>query len=189
MNHIGTKTIETDRLLLRRLTKNDAYKAFQNWCSKDKVVEYLLWKKHESIETTLNQFDGWEKEYDDLKTYRWIIELKENYDLIGIIDLGKGFLRFDSCEIGYCYSDKYWGNGYATESLNAVIKYLFEECDAKTVFAEYMSENIASGKVLEKVNMKYEGVLRSRVVDKNGKRNDLISYSITKEEYLGNLKR
>ena len=50
-----------------------------------------------------------------------------------------------------------------------------------------MSNNPASGKVMEKVGMKYEGTLRSRVTDKDNIRNDLISYSITKEEYFNNL--
>lgn len=52
------------------------------------------------------------------------------------------------------------------------------------VCAEYMSNNPASGKVMENAGMKYEGKLRSRVVDKENKRNDLINYSITKEEYF-----
>lgn len=47
-----------------------------------------------------------------------------------------------------------------------------------------MSNNPASGKVMEKSGMKYVGNLRSRIIDKDGLRNDLISYSITKDEYF-----
>ena len=48
------------------------------------------------------------------------------------------------------------------------IKFLFEECDAEVVYAEYMSNNIGSGKVMAKAGMKFEGFLRNRIVDKDG---------------------
>lgn len=37
--------------------------------------------------------------------------------------------KHSTCELGYCYGSKYWGNGYATEALRAVIEYLLKECD------------------------------------------------------------
>ena len=110
--------------------------------------------------------------------------IKKNKEVISTIDVSTKFLQYGTCEIGYCYGDEFWNKGYATESLKAVIKYLFEEADAELICAEYMSNNPASGKVMEKSGMKYEGILRSRVVDKDNKRNDLISYSITREEYF-----
>ena len=109
-------------------------------------------------------------------------------ELIGTIDVSKKYLDFDTCEIGYCYSDKFWGLGYGTESLKAVIKYLFEETEAEVIFAEHLERNPASGKVMKKAGMIYEGRQRGRIVDKEGIRNDLLSYSITKEEYFTKLK-
>lgn len=184
MKLIGTKEFETERLILRKIKLEDAYIAFNNWCNSDEVDKYVLWKKHENVEVTLKQYSKWIEDYEDLRTFRWIVELKSNHDLIGTIDVSKRFIDFSTCEIGYCYSDKYWNNGYATEALQGVIKYLFEECDAELINAEFMENNPASGKVMEKAGMKYEGVLRIRVIDKNNLRNDLISYSITKDEYF-----
>lgn len=189
MKFIGTKILETERLILRKIKLEDSYIAFENWCNRDNVDKYVLWKKHENVEVTLNQYSKWIEDYEDLKTYRWIVELKENKDLIGTIDVSTKFMRFGTCEIGYCYSDKYWNNGYATEALKAVIKFLFEECEADLINAEFMENNPASGKVMEKSGMIYEGRLRSRVIDKDNKRNDLLSYSITKDEYFSNKKR
>lgn len=186
MKNIGTNTIITDRLILRRLTKNDAYQAFENWCNRDGVDRYVLWKRHESIDVTLKQYEKWEMEYNNPKTFRWIVELKKDGNVIGTIDVANNYLKYGTCDIGYCYGDKFWGKGYATESLKAVIKYLFEEADVDLICAEYMSNNPASGKVMEKAGMKYDGILRSRVIDKNNIRNDLISYSITKAEYFEN---
>lgn len=62
-----------------------------------------------------------------------------------------------------------------------------EEAIAQLVCAEHLENNPASGKVMLKAGMKYEGKLRSRIIDKNGKRNDLLTYSTTKEEYTNKL--
>ena len=184
MKFLGTKTLETERLILRKIKIEDAPVAYKNWCNSDIVDKYVLWTKHSSEETTIEQYEKWIEEYNDEKTFRWIVELKENHDLIGTIDVSKRFIKHGSCEIGYCYSDKYWNNGYATESLKAVMKFLFEECEADIINAEFMNNNPASGKVMEKSGMKFEGTLRSRVIDKNNIRNDLVCYSITKDEYF-----
>ena len=187
MKFIGTKQIETERLILRKLTVNDAEEAYNNWCSSYNVSKYVMWKKHENVEETKKLFIAWEKEYEDLTTFRWIVELKETNELIGTIDVAsKRYLPFGTCEIGYCYGEKFWGKGYGTEALKAVIKYLFEECDAEVIYADFMKNNPGSGKVMEKSGMTFEGYLRSRVLDKDGNRNDLGIYSITKEEYLKN---
>lgn len=187
MKFLGSKTLETERLILRKIRIEDARIAFNNWCNNDMVDKYVLWKKHPSVETTIKQYEKWIEEYNDEKTFRWIVELKDNHDLIGTIDVSPRFIKHGSCEIGYCYSDKYWNNGYATEALKAVIKYLFEECEAELVNAEFMENNPASGKVMEKAGMKFEGRLRSRVIDKNNIRNNLVNYSITRNEYFDNV--
>lgn len=190
MNLIGTKTLETERLILRKLTKEDAYEAFINWCSKDIVCKYVLWEKHENIDVTKELFEMWEKEYENPKTFRWIVQVKETNKLIGTIDVvGKRFFDYGSCEIGYCYGDEFWNKGYATEALSRVVKFLFEEVGAEIVYAEHLNNNPASGKVMEKSGMKKEGILRSRIIDKDGIRNDLTSYSITKDEYFSNLQK
>ena len=75
---------------------------------------------------------------------------------------------------------------YNANNLKAVIKYLFEECEASVVYAEFMHNNPASGEVMKKSGMKYEGRLLKRIIDKDGITNDLLSYSITSEEYFKN---
>ena len=114
---------------------------------------------------------------------RRIVELKSTHELVGTIDVAsKRYLRFDVAEIGYCYGDAYWNKGYGTEALKRVIKYLFEEVGFEIIFAEHSTLNPGSGKVMQKSGMKYEGILRGRIIDKDGIRNDIASYSITKEE-------
>ena len=182
MKYLGTKTLETKRLILRKVKENDYKDAFKNWCNSDQVDKYVTWTKHTNEEETKILYTKWIEEYDE-KTYRWVIELKETNEIIGTIDVSKKFLSFGTCELGYCLSDKYWNQGIMTEAASEVIRFLFEECEANTIWAEFLENNPASGKVMEKVGMTYEGRLRSRIFDKTDKRNDLLVYSILKEEY------
>ena len=189
MNLIGTKQIETERLILRRLTVNDSEVAFKNWCCNPNVARYTLWDAHKSVDTTINLYTAWEKLYEKEDTFRWIVELKDTHDLIGTIDVADShYLSFGAVEIGYCYGEDFWGKGYATEALKRVIKYLFDEVGLDVIYADHMEKNPNSGKVMKKSGMTYEGIRRGRVIDHDGIRNNLISYSITKEEYLNNIK-
>lgn len=185
MNHLGTKNLETERLILRKIKNDDYHMAYKNWCSSETVDKYVLWKKHENENVTKELYDKWISEYND-KTYRWIIELKNNKEVVGTIDISNKFLESSTCEVGYCLSDKYWNLGIMTEALKEIIRFLFEECNCEVVWAEYLENNPASGKVMQKCGMKYEGKLRKRIVDKNNIRNDLIVYSILKEEFFDN---
>lgn len=182
MNNLGTKMLETERLILRKIKENDYKEAFKNWCNSDKVDKYVTWKKHENESITKNLYDSWISEYDDT-TYRWIIELKSTKEVVGTIGVSKKFLSSSTCEFGYCLGDKYWNKGIMTEAINEVIRFLFLECGAKTIWAEFLENNPASGKVMQKVGMKYEATLRKRVVDKDNIRNNLIVYSLLDEEY------
>ena len=184
MKFIGTKTLETERLILRKVTAADAIKAYQNWCSNDNVARYVAWEKHKNVDETQKLYSLWEEEYQDPKTFRWIVELKDNGEVIGTIDVSKKFLQFGTCEIGYCYGEKFWGQGYGTEALKRVMEYLFKEADADVVWAEHMTLNPASGKVMAKAGLKYETILHKRVNDKNGHKDDLIVYYLTKEDYF-----
>lgn len=189
MKLIGTKTLETDRLILRKIKLADYKEAYSNWCNNDNVSKYVVWNTHKNEGETRELFEIWVEDYKNLDTFRWIVELKDTKELIGTIDVvNKKFLKYDSCEIGYCYGEKYWNKGYATEALKRVIKFLFEEVDAYIVFADHLSNNPGSGKVMEKSGMKFDGKLRQRFLDKDGIRNDLLCYSITKDEYYKELK-
>lgn len=52
MKHIGTKNIETERLILRRFTLDDADAMYRNWASDDEVTKYLTWPAHSSVDIT-----------------------------------------------------------------------------------------------------------------------------------------
>ena len=187
MKKVGTKQLETERLLLRKVKESDADEAFKNWCNNPNVSRYTLWDTHKTVDTVKVLFKLWEDAYEQKDTFRWGVVIKSTNTLIGTIDVAsKDWLKYGTAEIGYCYGEEFWHKGYATEALKRVIKYLFDEADLDLIYATYMENNPNSGKVMKSAGMKYEGFVRERVVDHDGKRNNLHSYSITKKEYLEN---
>ena len=76
LTHKGTKTIITERLILRKFRVDDATDMFNNWASDDNVTRFLTWKPHESVDATKQLLEGWVAAYDNEKTYNWIIEYK-----------------------------------------------------------------------------------------------------------------
>ena len=59
MKHIGTKNIETERLILRRFTLDDADAMYRNWASDDEVTKYLTWPAHSSVDITKMVLADW----------------------------------------------------------------------------------------------------------------------------------
>ena len=185
MKDIGTVMLETDRLILRRLELGDAEAMFNNWCNDDEVTRYLPWQTHENIEVTKEVLNMWLKDYDNSYVYRWIVVLKDGNKPIGTVDVVNKDIDNKVFELGHCYSKETWGKGIATEVFKRVISFLFDEAGVEVITAKHNENNPASGKVMQKVNMKYDGTLRSRVIDKVTKeRVGLVCYSITREEYM-----
>lgn len=180
--HKGTQTINTDRLILRKFEFDDAYDMFKNWANDIEVTKYLSWKPHNNVEVTKEIIAQWVSEYRN-NIYNWAIELKQFGEVIGGISIVKLEEKDYSCEIGYCMSRKYWGNGIMSESLKAVIDYLFSETQFNRIVAKHDTNNIASGKVMVKSGMKYEGTLRQVKLRDNKDFYDLSLYAILKDEW------
>ena len=183
MEHLGTRKLTTNRLLLRKFVLNDTHQIFNNWGNDELTSRYLSWRTHSNEKETKKILEIWLNDYNKPDTYNWAVELKETGEIIGSIMVGRKQDKFQTCKIGYNYGSKYWGKGYATEALKEVCRYLLEEVGYRLVEAQYVSGNPASGKVMEKAGMKKDGILRQRRIDKiTGEVYDLICYSIVKEE-------
>lgn len=169
MNHLGTKTIETQRLYLRRFQVEDAPYMYQNWASDSEVTKYLMWQPHESEEATREYLEmmveNYEKEQD---TYDWMIELKSIGQPIGTI----GAVRFDPdislAHIGYCIGKKWWHQGITSEALIAVIHYFQDKVGVNRIESRHDPRNVNSGKVMMKCGMEYEGTLRQSDINNMG---------------------
>ena len=183
MKELGTKTLETGRLTLRKYKIEDAKGMYENWGSDPKCNIYLPWELHENVEQTKEIITEWINAYQE-DTFNWIIELKESNEVIGGINVVKLNKKTNICEIGYCIGSKFWNKGYTTEALNKVIEFLFEECELYLIEASHHKTNIASGKVMEKAGMIKECELRNRALNRQtNELENLVTHSITIDEY------
>lgn len=185
MEHKGTINIETDRLLLRRFVIEDAFAMFKTWANDSDVTTYLTWQPHGNIEVTTEILKTWLRGYDDAKTYNWAITLKEKGRAIGSIAVVDFSFEYDRCEVGYCIGKDYWGKGIMTEALSGVLRYLLKTVGFNRVQAYCHIENTASGKVMQKAGMNYEGCLREYVKNKQGLYVDCDLYSMLKSDLDG----
>ena len=126
MNTAGTKTIETERLILRRLVIEDAEDMYKNWASDPKVNTFMTWPMHTDISVSKALLENWISRYEDGRTYNWGITLKGNDHVIGNISVVDRNERTCTYELGYCLGSTFWGRGIMPEALKAVICYLFE---------------------------------------------------------------
>lgn len=160
MNHIGTKTYETERLIIRPFVENDAKSVFENWASDDEVTKYLTWSSHQNVEASLGYVRYCIQQYFNPSYYQWGIELKSTHELIGNISVVSCIEELECMELGWVIGKKYWGNGYMPEAAKKVLDVLFDEVGANCVYAGHDVNNPKSGRVMQKIGMKYEGILR-----------------------------
>lgn len=182
MQNKGTKTLETDRLVLRQFRYNDAEYMFKNWASDPKVTEFLTWPPHTNIEVTKTVLNNWIERYSDPSVYNWVIELKNTKEIIGNISVIKLDEKIEAADIGYCMGTIWWGQAIMPEALKAIITFLFDEVNLNRIAACHDSNNPKSGKVMIKAGMKLEGVLRASAINRHGVY-DRVWYSILKNEH------
>ena len=182
MEHKGTKTIETGRLLLRPFRASDAPAAYRNWCSEDAVTRYLTWQTHADESVTEALMADWAAGYADPAFYQWAIELKSIGEPIGSISVVATDERVNAVSIGYCIGSRWWRQGITTEAFRAVIPFFFEEVGVRRIEARHDANNPNSGRVMRACGLTYEGTLRQAAADNQGIV-DVCVYSILRSEY------
>lgn len=168
INHLGTKKIKTKRLILRKFNVNDTKEIFETWLSDPEVAKYMIWNHQKDIKETEEWLKKCITKYKRVDVYNWGIELKKSGELIGSISANQVENDDECYEIGYALGKKYWGNGYATESLKTVIEFLIKEVGIRKFLCRYAKENQSSGNVIRKVGFKYKG--KGRYTSLDGKR-------------------
>ena len=183
LKHTGTVRLETARLILRQTTVADAEQMYANYAADPEVTKYLMWKPHASVEVSKGILADWDKQNAKMDYYHWGIVLKETGQLIGAGG-SQGINEINqSTELGYCLGRMYWGKGLMSEAVAAMIAYLFGVVGLHRIFARYDPHNIASGRVMEKCGMIYEGTHRHEGYSELLGFYDLAYYAILKDEW------
>jgi [ribosomal protein S5]-alanine N-acetyltransferase len=173
------KILQTERLRLRKPKLADAEVIFREYASDPEVTRYVSWRAHQNTAETREFLRGCLSAWDVGKAFQWVIERKEDRQLIGMMAARVEVHRW---ELGYVLARPYWGNGYMTESVKGVIESAFKRSEVFRVWAVCDVENLASARVMERAGMQREGILRRWSVHPNvsAEPRDSYCYSITK---------
>ncbi len=182
MEHKGTISLETERLILRRFKVDDAEAVYKNWASDPEVTKFLTWPTHTSVNVSKSVLESWVPMYENESYYHWAITLKDNGDEpVGSIH---GLVNddADSIRVGYALSRSQWHKGIMSEALNALMEFFFDKVGANSICSYHDPNNPHSGMVMMKCGMKYDGTLRQS--DRNNQGIvDASWYSILKSEW------
>ena len=185
MKHLGTVTLETERLILRKATQEDCEPMFNNWANDPCVTKYLTWEPYENAEQLRSTYIQYLLDNgDDPAFYNWMIVLKESGELVGGIGVNRIREDIDEVEVGYCLGHAWWHKGIMTEAFTRVIRFLFEEVGVNRINATHDPRNPHSGMVMQKCGLQYEGTLRQASRNTQGIC-DECCYGILKEDYFG----
>ena len=175
--------LTTERLTLRRMMVLDTDDMYEYACRPD-VTKYLTWHPHPDREDTREYLEYLGNRYSAGMFYDWAVIYEPDCKMIGTC----GFTAFnctsDSAEVGYVLNPEYWGKGIATEALTRVLQFAFEELKLHRVEARFMEDNDASRKILERFGFT-DDTRKKESIAKRGKVQKILTYSLTKEEYLG----
>lgn len=160
MKHLGTKELETNRLVLRRFVPEDAEPMFRNWASDPEVTKYLTWSAHGSVEVSAWVVNDWVSHYGEDDYYQWAIVPKDFGEPIGSISVVSKNDQAQSVHIGYCIGKTWWHRGYMSEALDTVIHYFLDEVGVNRIDSRHDPRNPHSGAVMRKCGMIYEGTHR-----------------------------
>ena len=185
MKYVPFPELITPRLRLRKLTMEDAALYYGRIGSSPQVTQYMLFQPHRDLSESVASVEKALRRYAEGQSYRFCIALRNNDELIGVIEP----LRFDertgTCSFAYMLAKEFWGQGYGTEALRAVLDFLFLEMEMERVEADHMVENAASGAVMRKAGMVCTGTIPGKY-EKNGICHDAVCYCITRDRWEQN---
>ncbi|MBD5104358.1 MAG: GNAT family N-acetyltransferase [Ruminococcaceae bacterium] len=148
--------IETERLILRPLEVSDAEHIFNTWASDPRVTKFMTYTTHKSSETTKEWLESVERDAqdNDSKKHEIGFQLKESGKLIGS---GGAYYKpeFDRWSIGYNLAFDYWHQGYTSEAMKGLVDTL-SKMGIKHFISDHAVDNPNSGKVMEKIGMKFD---------------------------------
>ena len=173
----ANERIECEHIILRKAIIEDAQNVLDKGTDPE-VLKYIGWPGVQDIEEARQSIYNfyWSN------PGQWVIEDKNSGRCAGDIILMLDH-RHDRASVAYSLSREFWGKGFMTEALQAVIKLCFEGLEANRVYAQHFVGNVGSGRVMEKCGMINEGIARQSMLAK-GVYHDVVTYGITRDMWV-----
>lgn len=162
-------SLATPRLLLRPVEKYDQQKVFEGF-SHPEVTKYFD-ITYATFEATDAQMEWYKNNRENGLGYAWVVS-NEQHGFMGVFSIYRIDQTHKKCELGYWLLPEYWGNGYALESIKAILHFVDTSLKLHRIAAEIEPENTDSTKLLAGLGFEREALLRDFEY-KNGKYNNL----------------
>lgn len=161
MESIGTQTLESDRLILRKITHNDGKEIFESFRNQKEFLYYAN-KQPTTLENQIKSLEDIDKKYESLDYYNWLITTKSENKIIGQIFLNVN-QRNESVMFSYAIDKRFTCQGYMTEALLLVKKFAFDKIKVHRFEGGCVVSNTPSKRVMEKCGLVQEGILKDYV--------------------------
>ena len=182
---LESSPIRTARLTLRPLRPTDATLIYHGYATDANAIRWMGFRPHESIATTEKLVAAWVAAWSHESGPKFFaVERANDDEFLGVVDLEIGA---HGALIGYVFCRRAWGRGFATEAVKAIVDLAFDRFGVWRVWATCAPQNPASRRVLEKVGMHHEGVLRRWIVSPlvSPEPRDSDCLAITRDDWLG----
>jgi RimJ/RimL family protein N-acetyltransferase len=174
-------TLRSTRLVLGAFVLGDA-EELQRLAGAREIADTTLMIPHPyELDHALAWIGNQRKESARGRAVNFAVRLARDDRLIGCVGLRDIDHEHGQAELGFWMGLEYWGQGYTSEAAAAVIRYGFAQLGLNRICAHHMARNPAAGKVLQKLGMKREGLMRQRV-RKWGVYEDVIIYAVLRDD-------
>jgi len=162
-SHIPELT--TPRLTLRRMMVADTSDMYE-YASRPDVTKYLTWNPHPDRNYTREYLEYLGNRYAAGMFYDWAVVYEPDCKMVGSCGFTSFNCTSDSAEVGYVLNPEYWGRGIAAEALDRILEFGFDSLGLHRIEARFIEGNEQSRRVMEKVGMSFEGILREGMLVK-----------------------
>jgi ribosomal-protein-alanine N-acetyltransferase len=178
--------LKTERLILRAFELSDA-KIVQRKAGDKAIADTTVNIPHPYPDGAAEKWiSTHQPKFESGELINYAITLRETGELIGAVGLVIN-KRFNHAELGFWIEKDLWGKGYAAEAARALMDYAFNKFGLHRIFAQHMTRNPASGKVMKKLGMHEEGLLKGHIL-RSGKYEDVVVYGMLNDDWNKNPK-
>ena len=176
-------TLQTERLILRELTLDDA--PALNTIDGDPVVAHWNGFDAPDLEGTRDYIASCMQAAGESPRQYYTLAIVTRADnwLIGRCGLDLGGPDMREAMVGYCLHRDLWGQGYMTEAVRALVEYGFRELNLRRIWADCDPRNTGSWRVMEKAGMRREGHALENYRYPDGEWADTYFYAILAREW------
>ena len=173
--------LETDRLILRAVQREDALDMFE-YASDLQTTQYVLFDRHLDLAMTKEIIEEvFLKRPEKNMPTSYALVLKNSNKMIGTCDFFPS--HYDNYEMGFILNKAYWRQNYMYEAAEKILEYAFNEYGVRRMEIRHVASNVASAALIKKLGFILEGVKKSQVILEDGSISDIYEYRLLKEEF------